>query len=76
MRASMCLAAAVHCSTSPLIVACPHSCGLMCCGLCAAGTFDTAEEAALTYDAACRELRGPFAVVHNFPDADPQTVAK
>lgn len=41
--------------------------------LCAAGTFDTAEEAALCYDAACRELRGPKTAIKNFPDIDSAT---
>lgn len=44
--------------------------------LCPAGTYDTAEEAALVYDAACRELRGPHTAISNFPDADEQTVAE
>lgn len=44
--------------------------------LCPAGTYDTAEEAALVYDAACRELRGPHTPISNFPDADEQTMAE
>jgi hypothetical protein len=44
--------------------------------LYAAGTYDTAEEAALVYDAACRELRGPHTAISNFPDADEQTIAE
>lgn len=43
-----------------------------CCCV-SAGTFDTAEEAALVYDAACRELRGPNTTISNFPNIDPQT---
>jgi hypothetical protein len=39
-----------------------------------AGTFDTAEEAALVYDAACRELRGPNTTISNFPHIDQQTL--
>ncbi|TVU01517.1 hypothetical protein EJB05_53015, partial [Eragrostis curvula] len=34
------------------------------------GTFDTAEEAAAAYDAACRRLRGPSAAT-NLPSANP-----
>jgi hypothetical protein len=39
------------------------------------GTFDTAEEAALVYDAACRELRGNIKNVKNvnFPNVDAAT---
>jgi hypothetical protein len=43
--------------------------------VCSAGTFDTAEEAALCYDAACRELRGPSTTIKNFPDIDDATAA-
>lgn len=45
-----------------------------CCMYVCAGTFDTAEEAALVYDAACRELRGPNTTISNFPHIDQQTL--
>jgi hypothetical protein len=41
-----------------------------------AGTYDSAEEAAMIYDAACRELRGHNTHMVNFPHLEGATATK
>lgn len=55
-------------------VASAKTCIVLLCVL--PGTYDIAEEAAMVYDAACRELRGPNTHMVNFPNLDHVTAAK